>query len=51
LKIRHIRRMIETYLEETGRGLDAEFQFHVLCVFMSSQERKASVKWIQNIIL
>ncbi len=50
LKVRHIRRMIETYFEETG-AQDPEFQFHVLCVFMSPKERRASVKWIKNIIL
>ena len=51
LKVRHIRRMIETYLEEEGRGLDCEFQFHVLCVFMDMRTRKARVQWMENIIL
>jgi len=51
LKVSHIRRMVETYLEETKRGLDAEFQFHVLCVFMDMRRRRARVKWIPNLIL
>lgn len=51
LKVRHIRRMIETFLEESGRGLDAEFCFHVLCVYMNMNTKSAKVKMIENIIL
>lgn len=51
LKVRHIRRMVETYLEEKEGRLDVEFQFHVLCVFMSDKKQAASVKWIENMIL
>ena len=51
LKIKHIRRMVETYLEEKDRGLDAEFYFHVLCVYINLKTRSARVKWIKNIIL
>ena len=50
-KVRQIRRMVETFLEETNRGLGAEFQFHVLCVYMNLNTRKASVKWIKNLVL
>jgi len=51
LKIKRIRRMIETYFEEEGRGVDSEFYFHILCVFMDTKTRKAQVKWIKNVIL
>ncbi len=51
LKVKRIRRMIETYLEETKRGLDGEFQFHVITVFMNEKTRRAKVKWIKNLIL
>jgi putative endonuclease len=54
LKVRHIRRMIETYLAERGRkdhGQDQEFRFHVLCVYMDLETRKARVKWIKDVIL
>ena len=51
LKVKRIRRMIETYLEETGRGLGAEFQFHVLSIYMNENTRKARVEWMKNVIL
>src|SRR5258708_37406369 len=38
-KVKHLRRTIEAYLDEKGRGLDAEFQFHILCVFMNLTTR------------
>ena len=47
----HIRRMIETFLAETKRGFDAEFHFHVLCVYMNENTRRARVKWIKDVIL
>jgi len=51
LKGRHIGRMIETYLSESRLGLDAEFYFHVLCVYMDLETRRARVKWVKNVIL
>ena len=51
LKAKRLRRIIETYLEETKRGLAAEFQFHVLCVYMDMETRRAKVKWMKNLIL
>lgn len=50
-KVRHIRRMIETYQSEKGGGLGREFSFHVLCVYMNLESRKARIKWIPDIIL
>ena len=51
LKLRHIRRMVETFLEDTKRGMSFEFQFHVICVYMNLRTRKAKVKWIKNVVL
>ncbi len=50
-KVRQIRRMVETFLEETNRGLDAEFHFHVLCVYLNMETRGARVKWIKDLVL
>lgn len=50
-KVKHLRRIIETYLDEKGGGLEAPFQFHVLCVYMNTRTRRAKVKWLENIIL
>jgi putative endonuclease len=51
LKAKRLRRIIETYLEEKGGGLGVEFYFHVLCVFMDMETRRAHVNWIKNVIL
>jgi putative endonuclease len=51
LKVRHLQRIIQTYLAEKGRGLGADFHFHVLCVFMNEKTRRAKVKWIKDVIL
>ncbi len=50
-KIRHIRRMIETYLEEKCDGFETDFSFHVLCVFLNMRTRRAKVEWINDLIL
>lgn len=51
LKVKRIRRMIETYMEEERGKFRSEFQFHVLCVYINPKIRKAQIKWIENIIL
>ena len=51
LKVRHIRRMIETYFLEKDYNPEQVFSFHVICVFMDDNLRKARVKWLQDIIL
>lgn len=50
-KIKQIRRMISTYMDEMGRGLDEDFRFHVICVYMDFTTRKASIRWIKDVIL
>lgn len=51
LKLKRLRRTVEMYLTERGRGLGADFTFHVLCVYMNSSTRRARVKWLKNVIL
>lgn len=50
-KVKHLRRIIETYLDEKGGGLETPFQFHVLCVYMDMNTHRACVKWLKNMIL
>ncbi len=51
LKTKRLRRMVETYMEEKGGGLECQFYFHVLCVYMNTKTSRARVKWIKNVIL
>ena len=59
LKVRHLRKIIQTYLAEKcrlvsplhGSKVDIEFHFHILCVFMNEKTRRAKVKWIKDVIL
>lgn len=50
LKVRHIRRMIETYMDEND-CVDEDFAFHVLCVYMNTHNHRARVKWLSDIVL
>jgi putative endonuclease len=50
-KIRQIRRMVQTYLAEYHIGIEVEFRFHVLCVYLNMATKLAKVKMIENIIL
>ena len=51
LKMKHIRRMIQTYFDEYNIGLDMEFNFHIICVYLNMKTRRAKVRMIENIIL
>ncbi len=51
LKVRHLRRIIETYLEEKFGRTDVSFKFHVLCVFLNMAEKTGKVQWLQDLIL
>lgn len=51
LKVRRLRRTIQTYLLERHYGLDAEFKFHVILVYMNQTTRRAKVVLMENIIL
>jgi putative endonuclease len=50
LKRRRIGRMIETYVYDKSHT-QTEFYFHVICVYMDMNTRRARVKWLKNIIL
>ena len=50
-KARQISRMIQTYLAESGGGVESKFQFHVLSVYMNMTTHRAHVKWLKDIIL
>jgi putative endonuclease len=58
-KAKQIKRMIETYMMEFHTSIHGanrcdtfpEFQFHILCIYMSSMVRRAKVRWLKNIIL
>ena len=51
LKVRRLRRTIETYLLEKRYGLDAPFLFHILTVEMNEKTRRAHVNFLENIVL
>lgn len=50
-KVKHLRRIIETYLDEKRGGLDIEFKFHVICVYMNNVTRRARIKWLSDVII
>lgn len=50
-KLRHIRRMVETFFAENRRGAEVVFEVHVLAVYMNERTRRARVVWTENIIV
>ncbi len=50
-KVRKLRRVIQSYLNERKYGLDAEFKFHVITVRFNESTGKSYVKMLENIIL
>ncbi len=51
LKVRRLRRTIQTYLLDRHYGKDAPFQFHVLTVLLDQVTRRARVNFLENIVL
>ena len=51
LKLKRLRRMIQTYLNDERYGLDASFKFHVIVVRHDERTGKSYVKMLENIIL
>ena len=51
LKVRKLRRVIQTYLNERKYASDAEFKFHVITVVTDEKTGKSLVKMLENIIL
>ncbi len=51
LKIRRLRRTIQTYLNERKYRIDAEFKFHVITVVINERTGESEVKMLENVIL
>ncbi|MEK7463768.1 MAG: YraN family protein [Patescibacteria group bacterium] len=51
IKQKKLRRVIQTYLNETRYDKDAEFQFHVISVIHKGSMGKPEVKMLENVIL
>jgi len=51
LKLRKIRRVVQTYLNEHKYGLDAEFKFHIITVRINDLNKRSYVKMFENVIL
>jgi putative endonuclease len=51
LKVRRLKRTLQTYLNEKKYGIDAEFKFHILVVKFDQLTRKTNVTMLENIIL
>ncbi len=51
LKIRRLKRVLQSYLLEKRVDKDAPFQFHVITVFLNGSTRRARVNFMENIVL
>lgn len=51
LKVRRLKRTIQTYLAEKHYGIDEAFQFHVMTVYLDTLNRKARINFLENIVL
>ena len=51
LKVRRLKRTLQTYLNERKYGTDAEFKFHVLVVKFDQMTGETQVIMLENIIL
>jgi putative endonuclease len=50
-KLHQLRKMVQTYYVEKEIDSETEFAVHAICVFMNLETRRASVRWIENIII
>jgi putative endonuclease len=51
LKVRRLKRTIQTYLNERKYGNDIEFKFHIIVVKFDLLSNKETVNILENIIL
>ncbi len=51
LKVRRLRRVIQSYLLEKRFHHDALFKFHILTVVMNETTRRARINFLENIVL
>ena len=50
-KLKRLSRAIQTYLLETYKKFDPQWQFDLVCVFLDMEKRVAKVKVIENLVL
>jgi putative endonuclease len=50
-KVKHLRKIVETYLNEKAGGEETPFEFHALSVFVDERSGESRVEWIKNVIL
>jgi len=50
-KMARLRRIIQTYLAEVGRGPECIFFVHVLVVRIDMKQRTSRIRWIKNVVL
>jgi len=50
-KILRLRRALQTYLLDSKVSDEQTWQFHLACVYVDEDERKARVKLLENIVL
>ena len=50
-KIKRLSRIIQTYLLEMGVSDETEWQFDVICVYISLTKRVGRVKYLEDIVL
>jgi putative endonuclease len=51
LKVKRLKRTIQTYMLEKKYGLEKPFLFHIMVVNMNKLTRRAKVQFMENIIL
>jgi len=50
-KIKRLQRVIQTYLLETYKQQETDWQFDLACVFLDQEKRIAKIRFMENIIL
>lgn len=50
-KLARIRRTVQTFLVETGRGVEVDFYFHVITVKIDARHLRNRICWIKNVVL
>lgn len=50
-KVVRLRRTIQSFLAETGKGPECVFNVHVLVVYLDMKQSTARIRWIKNVVL
>ena len=51
LKVRRLKRVIQSYLNEVNYGLDCEFKFHIITININKLTGEADIRILKDIIL